>query len=80
MKKIQLRNKLYYPRSEYGKRTKSRLKELIALNIEVVCFGEFGIRNIVSGIYIEKVWNMPDYKWSEYVLWIESVINTKKLN
>lgn len=55
-----------------------RLSQMNILGLEEVGYGEFGLRGIVSGLYIEKVWNFSNEEWSKYVEWMMSVVKKKK--
>lgn len=76
--KIDINDKYNY---EYGKpkdRIKSRLEEIISLGMEDVGVQDFGIPEIMSGLYIERVWNMSDETWNDYMNWVKSLIQKKQ--
>lgn len=59
-------------------RTRKRLQTLIDLNmIEVGNGGEFGIKGVVSGLYIERVWEWSDEDFNDYVDWVKELIIKK---
>lgn len=59
--------------------TKNRLTEIAELGMEEVGTAEFGISGIMSGLYIEKVWNYSDKDWNEYIDWVKSLIEKNKV-
>ena len=79
MYKIDLNNKYFY---QYGKdeethkRTKERLQQLIDLGCEEVGVSEFGIKDVFSGLYIERVWHFSKEDWDDYI----DFINKLKIN
>jgi hypothetical protein len=69
----------YIYKDEYGTndRTRNRLIELNEMGCEEVGVAEFGVDNIVSGLYIERVWNMSDETWVDYINWMKQLIKEK---
>ncbi len=65
---------------EIKKITENRLNELQSLGMKEVGIGEFGIKNIISGLYIEQVWNYTDEKFNEYVSFVKDAILENELN
>lgn len=55
--------------------TKNRLMQLNLLGMEEVGVAQFGIRGVISGIYIERVWNYSDEQWDDYLKWMQEVIS-----
>lgn len=76
--KIDVGNKFYY---EFGKpenfeRTKNRLEEIDSLGMTVVGYGQFGIKDVMSGLYIEKVWHYNAELWKDYIDWVKYLLKT----
>lgn len=63
---------------ELKERTKDRLTEISEIGMEEVGYGQFGKKDIMSGLYIEMVWSFSDEKWNEYISWAKELINSKK--
>ena len=76
---IDINNEDFYEYNKPKDRTKQRLEELNELGLTEVGFGQFGIKGVMSGLYIEKVWNYVDKEWNEYVNWIKEVKEKKRL-
>ena len=67
------RNDLY----EYNKpkeRTKKRLAEMAECGMEEVGKAHFGYRGVMSGLYIEMVWNYSDNDFKHYMTWAKKLI------
>jgi hypothetical protein len=60
--------------------TKARLTEISDLGMEEVGIAQFGIKGVMSGLYIEMVWNVSDNQWKEYIDWVKKLINRNKKN
>lgn len=58
--------------------TKDRLIELNSLGMEEVGYGEFGIPGLMSGLYIERVWNFNAVNWKNYIDWVKSLQHEQK--
>lgn len=79
MNKIDINEKTFY---EYGKphlkeRTKKRLAQMVELGMVEICYGQFGIKGSMSGLYIEKVWSYSDEDWKGYINWVKGLIKLK---
>jgi hypothetical protein len=59
-------------------RTRERLVRIAESGFELVGNGEFGLRGIVSGLFIEKVWHYSDEAFNDYLNWMISVKGEKK--
>lgn len=57
--------------------TKKRLLQIAEMGMEEVGVAEFGVPGVMSGLYIERVWNYSDQQWNEYMEWAESLIKSK---
>jgi hypothetical protein len=55
--------------------TKNRLKAMSDLGMEELYVANFGIRNVVSGLYIEKVWHYSDEEFEDYLTFVKEVKN-----
>lgn len=77
---IDIDNKFNYENSkpQHHDRTRKRLQVLIDMNC--IDFGnqQFGIKHVVSGLYIEKVWSMSDEDFNDYVDWMKGIIIKKQ--
>lgn len=59
------------------KRTEERLTELKKMGMIEVGFAQFGVKGVVSGLYIEMVWSHNDEDWKSYIDWAKTVIAKK---
>lgn len=73
---IDVNKKSYYKLNISKERTENRLKEIIALNFKEIGVAHFGINGIISGLYIERLWNDSEPIWKDYIIWVKSVIKT----
>lgn len=76
---IDINKKEYY---DFGKpeildRTKNRLIQMSELGMSEVGYGQFGIKNVMSGLYIEKVWNYSDEDFIDYIDWVKEIKERK---
>jgi hypothetical protein len=74
---IDIHKEEYYPFEANldGRRIiRERLQQLAALGLEQVAPGQFGIDGVMSGLYIERVWNFSHQEFSEYVEWIKEKV------
>lgn len=62
---------------EFKERTNKRLLEIANAGMQEVGSAEFGIPGIVSGLYIEKVWNDSDEEFTGYLDWVKEVVNKR---
>ncbi len=67
---------------EFGKphlkeRTEKRLSEIAECGMTVVGDGQFGVRGVMSGLYIEKVWYYSDENFNDYMDWARGLIKGK---
>lgn len=78
---IDINYKYYYPYDdtpEIKERTRERLAEIITLGMTEVGEAQFGIKGIMSGLYIEKVWSYDEKRWKEYMDWVKELKMSKK--
>lgn len=68
----------YFGQNDIGKiRVRRRLEEINSLGLSEVGYGEFGIKGLMSGLYIERVWHFSNQHWKEYVDWIKELKQEK---
>jgi hypothetical protein len=60
-------------------RTSARLLEMANVGMEEMGHASFGVRGVMSGLYIEKVWNYSDQEWADYMTWVKGLLNKKNL-
>ena len=77
-KEININREDLYEYDPKRARTKRRLKQMKDMGLVEVGIAEFGVEGVVSGLYIEKVWNYEDEKFQNYLAWMQSVIDRKK--
>ena len=73
MMKINIQHVIPYTDSNIKERTENRLNEIIELGLEEVGYGQYGIKNIMSGLYVEMVWSFSDEDWKGYIDWIKEL-------
>ncbi len=66
-----------YDKPEFKERTKNRLSQIVEMGMTEIGIASFGIEGIMSGLYIEKVWNYSDEDWDSYIDWVKSLLNKK---
>lgn len=64
---------LYKCSPEKEQETKTRLTELSDLGMKETGIASFGIPGIMSGLYIEMVWNYSDTDWKSYIDWVKEM-------
>ncbi len=75
------REDLYkYKEPELNKRTRKRLIEIAELGMQEVMTAEFGYKGVMSGLYIEYVWNYSDEEFKSYMDWVKNLIDEQKHN
>ena len=80
MSTININDKSFYlyNRKDKKQETKTRLQQLVDLGCTETGIASFGIEGIFSGLYIERVWNLPAKEWDEYLAWIVELKKQKK--
>jgi len=74
------RHDLYqFDKPELKERTKQRLTEMAELGMHESGNASFGYENIMSGLYIEKIWNYSDEEFNDYMDWVKELINKKTI-
>ncbi len=69
-------SRLYeYDKPEFNQRTTDRLTQISKMGMTEIGDAQFGIKGIISGLYLEKVWAYNEQEWTEYVEWAQSVID-----
>ncbi len=58
-------------------RTRDRLTQIEALGMIEVGYAQFGIPDVCSGLYIEKVWSDSDEVFNDYLKWVKELIENK---
>jgi hypothetical protein len=71
---------LYKCSEEKRQETKERLTRISEMGMTEVGNAEFGVSGIMSGFYIERVWNMSDTDFDDYLQWAQGLINSKTIN
>lgn len=64
---------------EYNKpkeRTRKRLTEMAECGMEEMGIASFGYKEVMSGLYIEKVWGYSDEDFKDYMDWAKGLIAT----
>ena len=61
-------------------RTRQRLTQISDLGMIEVATAQFGIPGLMSGLYIEYVWNYSDDDFNGYLDWIKELKEGKKCN
>lgn len=72
--------KNYNTTPELTERTRKRLIEISEAGLVLVGNGEFGVFGIMSGMYIERVWNYSEQEWNKYLIWAKDLIKRKTKN
>ena len=67
-----------YDKPELKERTRKRLTEIVDCGMTEVSFAQFGYPEIMSGLYIEIVWNYSYDDFDDYMKWAKDLINSKK--
>ncbi len=77
IKQMDITANIYYEfnKPELKERTQSRLSEMSNIGMEEVGYGEFGLKGLMSGLYIEKVWSYSDEDFKDYMDWVKSFLN-----
>lgn len=63
---------------ELKDRTEKRLTEIAELGMEEVGIASFGYKDIMSGLYIEHVWNYSDEDFKDYMDWVKELIESNE--
>lgn len=77
---IDIGRKDYYGRdAAINKRTKNRLIQLKEIGLKDLALATFGIKDVVSGLYIEKVWCQTIDEWNGTIKWLKQLIDQPKI-
>lgn len=78
-KSININREEFYEwnKPDLKERTKNRLKEITDLGMTEVGVAQFGIKDVMSGLYIEMVWSYTDEEFKSYMDWVKSLIKEK---
>lgn len=66
-----------FDKPELYERTKARLIEIAECGMEEVGEYQFGYKPIMSGLYLERVWNDTDESFKDYMDWAKELIKKK---
>ena len=77
---IDINRKDFY---EYGKpeledRTRNRIQEMIDTGMTEVGVAQFGVKGVMSGLYLEFVWSKTEEDWKDYMDWVRELIAEKR--
>ncbi len=64
----------FYEYKKPKERTRKRLIEIAECGMEEKGVASFGYKDIMSGLYIEKVWRYSDEDFKDYMDWAKNVI------
>ena len=67
------REDLYLRSGNQREVIKTRLTEMAEIGMEEIGVANFGIKDIMSGLYIERVWSYSDKNWKEYMDWVRAI-------
>lgn len=70
-------NIYYCNDADSDKITEQRLFQIWKLGLKAMGYGQFGINNVMSGLYIEMIWNYSEKQWDDYIEWIKQLKNEK---
>lgn len=59
-----------YKRPDIYERTKARLIKIQEIGMTETGIASFGIKGVMSGLYIEKVWDYSDEDFNSYLEWV----------
>jgi len=71
-------NQLWYEYKKPKERTRKRLIEMADLGMEEIGVASFGIKDVMSGLYIEKVWHFSDEEFDDYMTYVKELIDKNK--
>lgn len=69
--------KFYYRNDESDKMIGERLFQIWKMGLKELEEAQFGIKGVMSGLYIERVWNYSEKQWDDYIEWIKELKNEK---
>lgn len=64
--------------SKNAEQTKKRLRQMVDIGMTEIQIANFGVTGIMSGLYIEMVWNYSDSEFQSYIDWVKDLIEEKK--
>jgi len=59
-------------------RTRNRIIQIAEMGMHMFHNYSFGIKGIMSGLYLERVWSYSDEQWNDYINWVIEL--TKETN
>lgn len=70
--------KSFYKNDSTDERTRKRLIEMSEIGMEICGHAQWGVPGIMSGLYIEYVWNYSEEDFNDYLDWVKSLIEREK--
>lgn len=55
-------------------RTRTRLQQIVDMGMIETGTASFGIKHVMSGLYIERVWHHTDEQWDDYIKWVHELM------
>ena len=62
-----------YDRPDKKEETRNRLQTIQDIGMTEVGVAQFGIKDIMSGLYIERVWSYSDREFDDYIQWVKEL-------
>jgi len=75
---IDINTSWFYQENKSRTRTINRLLEIKKLGLWEISTAQFGIPGLMSGLYIEMIWNYNDAEWERYIKWIKELKDGNK--
>lgn len=71
----------FYKHGGDDDKTKARLTEMEGLGMTLVGVAQFGYKDVMSGLYVEKVWSYSE-EFKSYMNWVKKLIlkHKEKIN
>ena len=70
---IDIERKDFYEYDKPKERTRKRLNQIAECSMEEIGVATFGIKDVTSGLHIEKVWSYSDEDFKDYMDWVNSL-------
>jgi hypothetical protein len=65
----------YFSKGENREEIKARLATIWDMGLSELGNGQFGIKDVMSGLYIEMIWRYSNKEFAEYIEWVQSIID-----